>query len=177
MEYRIATPAHTEPIARLHADSWRRAYRGIYADEFLDGDLVGERRGLWRLRLSNPAPNQFVCVAEKDGALAGFVCGYADDDATWGSLIDNLHVSINFRRTGVATELIGRAGDWFAVNADHTGVYLWVLEGNTGARRFYETLGATNAETVTMKLQSGNLGNTCRYIWAAADELTTPGLS
>jgi hypothetical protein len=28
----------------LHADSWRRHYRGAYADAFLDGDVLADRR-------------------------------------------------------------------------------------------------------------------------------------
>src|SRR5438270_8946534 len=130
VEYRLATTADAEAVARLHADSWRRTYRGLYGDEFLDGDLVGERLGVWRPRLADPPRNQFVCLAEADGGLAGFICGYADEDAEWGSLIDNLHVSIDFRRTGIASELMGRAADWFMANADTEAVYLWVLEQN-----------------------------------------------
>jgi ribosomal protein S18 acetylase RimI-like enzyme len=172
VEYRLATPSDAEAVARLHADSWRRAYRGMYSDEFLDGDLVGERLGVWRPRLTDPAPNQFVCLADADGELAGFICGYADEDPKWGSLIDNLHVSIDFRRSGIASELMGRAADWFIANAAGPSVYLWVLEQNTGARRFYETLGAGNAETVSLKLQSGNLGRSCRYVWPRTSGLS-----
>jgi ribosomal protein S18 acetylase RimI-like enzyme len=172
VDYRIATAADADAIAGLHADSWRRAYRGMYTDEFLDGDLVAERLGVWRPRLADPPPNQYVRLAEADGELAGFICGYADNDPTWGSLIDNLHVSIDYRRTGIASELMGRAADWFTANADSPSVYLWVIEQNTGARRFYETLGATNAETVSLTLQSGNPGTTCRYVWPTTSALS-----
>jgi ribosomal protein S18 acetylase RimI-like enzyme len=144
----------------------------MYSDEFLDGELVGERLGVWRPRLTDSPPNQYVCLAETDGRLAGFVCGYADDNPKWGSLIDNLHVSIGFRRTGIASELMRRAAEWFAANANSPALYLWVLEGNTGARRFYETLGAANAETVSLELQSGNRGNTCRYVWPNVSDLS-----
>jgi ribosomal protein S18 acetylase RimI-like enzyme len=144
----------------------------MYTDEFLDGDLVGERLGVWRPRLTDPPPNQYVCLAEAGGRLAGFICGYSDEDPTWGSLIDNLHVSIDFRRTGIASELMGRAAEWFTANANSPAVYLWVLQGNTGARQFYETLGAADAETVALKLQSGNLGSTCRYVWPNASDLS-----
>ena len=46
-------------------------------------------------------------------------------------------ISIDFRRAGIASELMGRAADWFAANAKSPAVYLWVIEQNTGARRFY----------------------------------------
>ena len=174
VDYRTATATDAEAIARLHADSWRRTYRGMYSDEFLDGDLVGERLSVWTPRLDDPPTNQYVCLAEHDGFLAGFICGYADEDATWGSLVDNLHVSIDFRRHGIASELMGRAADWFIANAHSPAVYLWVIEQNTGARRFYETLGATNAETVS-PLPSGSPGRACRYVWPDALSLGRPG--
>lgn len=172
MEYRPATAADAEAIARLHADSWRRTYRGMYSDEFLDGDLVGERLSVWGPRLESPPGNQYVCLAEADGALAGFVCGYADDDPQWGSLIDNLHVSFDHRRRGIASELMRRAADWFASNASTLAFYLWVLEDNSPAQRFYETLGARHAETITAPLQSGNPGRSCRYVWRDRDSLS-----
>jgi len=165
VDYRTATPADAERVARLHADSWRRAYRGMYTDEFLDGDLDAERLAVWRPRLEAPPRNQYVLLAEDAGRLAGFVCGYADDDPAWGSLIDNLHVSIDARRKGIASELMQRAAQWFASNAKTPAFYLWVLEDNAPARRFYETLGATHPETVRRDLQPGNPGNICRYVW------------
>ena len=171
----MATLSDAEAIAQLHADSWRRTYRGIYTDEFLDADLVGERLGVWRKRLSQEPTNRFVCVAEDDDRLAGFVCGFADADPSWGSLIDNLHVAIDVRRRGIASELMRRAGDWFAANASSSGAYLWVLEANAGARRFYEALGGTNAEIVFRKLESGNPGKVCRYTWPDASQLGATG--
>ncbi len=52
LEYRLATAADADAIAELHARSWRENYRGAYRDEFLDADLVAERRGVWRERLA-----------------------------------------------------------------------------------------------------------------------------
>ena len=43
VHYRAALRADTERIALLHADSWRRTYRGSYRDTFLDGDVVTNR--------------------------------------------------------------------------------------------------------------------------------------
>jgi ribosomal protein S18 acetylase RimI-like enzyme len=171
VDYRTATPADAEAVAALHADSWRRAYRGMYSDEFLDGDLPGERLRVWEPRLNDPPSNQYVLLAVDDGELAGFVCGYADDDPTWGSLIDNLHVRIDYRRQGIAAELMRRAAEWFSENASRPLFYLWVIEDNTPARRFYEMLGATNSETVSKTLPSGNPGRVCRYTWPDAVSL------
>jgi len=38
MNFRRAAACDADRIAQLHAESWRRAYRGMMRDEFLDGD-------------------------------------------------------------------------------------------------------------------------------------------
>jgi hypothetical protein len=48
------------------------------------------------------------------------------------------------------------------------GVYLLVLESNSRARRFYERLGAKNAEVFTTETHGGAVVRSCRYTWALA---------
>ena len=71
--YRPATPQDADAIARLHADSWRRSYRGAYADSYLDGDLLGDRRVVWAARLATDADDRRTIVAESDSRIAWFV--------------------------------------------------------------------------------------------------------
>lgn len=52
---RMAGPDDAERVALLHADSWRRHYRGAYSDSFLDGDVVADRLSVWSVRLAGPA--------------------------------------------------------------------------------------------------------------------------
>src|SRR5437763_12653857 len=52
--FRLAGPADAAAVARLHAESWRRHYRGAYADAFLDGDVEADRRNEWSRRLQEP---------------------------------------------------------------------------------------------------------------------------
>ncbi len=66
MRYREATADDVEAIAQLHADSWRRNYRGAFRDAFLDGPVVGERRTVWAERLTRPASSRYTVVAEQD---------------------------------------------------------------------------------------------------------------
>lgn len=175
MEYRIAEQADAEPIAGLHADSWRRTYRGMYLDAFLDGDLVANRREVWRERLSNPPGNQRVYVATADTQIAGFICAYGAEHAEWGSFVDNLHVAHTFHRRGVGAALMRQAGAWLASAYADCGVYLHVLEANHTARRFYETLGAANSGTMEIELTGGGTGRTCRYVWSSAALLANLG--
>src|SRR5688500_365411 len=112
--FRIARASDADAIAQLHADSWRRTYRGAYSDAYLDGDVFADRTRVWRERLGSPKPNQFVCLAERSGTLAGFVCAFGAEDPTWGSLIDNMHVDVRWRQLGIGSALMRRAGTWLA---------------------------------------------------------------
>lgn len=142
--YREARYEDAMAIATLHADSWRVAYRGAYRDEFLDGEVVQDRIDVWENRLSAPPPNQFVVIAEEEGRIVGFVCAYGGEDARWGTLLDNLHVRRERHRHGTGTGLVSRVATWCRANYPDCGLYLWVLEQNDRARRFYERLGATD---------------------------------
>ena len=134
-----------EAIAGLHAESWRRHYRGAYADEYLDGDIGAERLGVWRQRLSAQDEATRTMLAEADGAFVGFVHVVFDEDPQWGSLVDNLHVVWARKRSGIGSQLMSSAA---AAVLEHGGsLYLWVLEQNTEAQAFYSARGGRCVES------------------------------
>jgi GNAT superfamily N-acetyltransferase len=155
VEFRSAGPDDAEKVALLHADSWRRHYRGAYADAFLDGDVLSDRRAVWSARLAAPAGAETV-LAERDGRLEGFVHVVFDDDARWGSLVDNLHVVHDRRRAGLGTQLLRRAAAAVGARPGSNALYLWVLQQNTAAQQFYRARGATCVETGTAAAPGGN---------------------
>ena len=163
---RLARLSDTKQIALLHADSWRRTYRGLFTDEFLDHEANAERIQTWCTRLQAERPDQCVYVMENGSTVNGFVCAYGNEDATWGSLIDNLHVRHTSRRQGIGTHLMHYAFNWLALHYPSNDVYLWVMENNQPARRFYEKLGAVNAETLDKPNPvGGGSALNCRYVW------------
>ena len=103
---RAAGPSDVEAIAALHADSWRRNYRGAYSDEFLDGDVTADRLLIWTERINEPRPTQATIVAERASKLIGFAHTIFDDDPTWGAFLENLHVTHGLTRNGVGTRLM-----------------------------------------------------------------------
>ena len=163
---RPASADDAETIAALHALSWQRTYRGMMTDEFLDHRALANRREVWRERLGADNPNQFVSVVEQSGGLVGFICAYAHYNARWGSYIDNLHVSYEWRGYGLGRALMRSAATWLSETAPHAGVYLWVMEANAGARAFYDHLGATNAGIEVLEDPGGGHATNCRYVWA-----------
>jgi GNAT superfamily N-acetyltransferase len=153
--FRIAGAGDAEQVAVLHADSWRRHYRGAYADSFLDGDVEVDRRSVWSSRLAASTGSETV-LAEHEGRLLGFVHVVLDADPRWGSLVDNLHVAHDQQRRGIGARLLGRAARTVAQRATGDAMYLWVLEQNTAARGFYAACGATCVETALVKPPGGD---------------------
>lgn len=153
--FRPAGPDDAEQVAQLHADSWRRHYRGAYADTFLDGDIAVERGAVWTTRLASPAGTATV-LAEYDDRLVGFVHVILDHDPKWGSLLDNLHVRHDQHRLGIGTQLLTRAAAAVTERAASNAMYLWVLEQNTSAQLFYRTAGGTAVETAPVPPPGGD---------------------
>jgi ribosomal protein S18 acetylase RimI-like enzyme len=158
-------------VAQLHADSWRRTYRGMYRDDFLDGGILDERKSVWAERLANnPDPRRLVLLAERDAALIGFICAYGNEDPQLGSLIDNLHVAGAHQRSGSGRELMRRAGLWLAERYPDSGVYLGVLEQNERAIRFYEALGGRR-EGPQMTTSGGTEVSAYHMLWESPTAL------
>jgi ribosomal protein S18 acetylase RimI-like enzyme len=163
--YREAHAGDAEAIARLHAASWRSAYRDALSAAFLDGDVVANRLTVWADRFAAPQRSRLVLVAADAGRLAGFVCVSGADDATWGSLIDNLHVAPDAKRSGIGTQLMRRAAAWLGERYPESSVYLWVIASNLSARRFYESLGGAVVETTLRRFPDDSMLPACRYAW------------
>jgi GNAT superfamily N-acetyltransferase len=126
LKLRDADQSDAWRIATLHAASWRNAYRGMLSDEYLDGDLLGERSRIWIERLTAPMPRQRVLLAEIGDQLAGFACAFGSDDPQLGTLLDNLHVLPEFQRQGIGARLMSEIAFWCDKQSPGEGLFLWV---------------------------------------------------
>jgi ribosomal protein S18 acetylase RimI-like enzyme len=145
LEARAAVADDAEQVALLHTDSWRRFYRGAFSDSYLDGDVLSDRRTVWAARLAEASHSATVVVQDGSG-LVGFVHVILDDDDRWGSFVDNLHVRHDQQRAGLGRILLSRAVEAVAERAKDRRMYLWVLEQNTNAQRFYAAMGGACVE-------------------------------
>jgi hypothetical protein len=143
----MAGPDDASGIAALHSDSWQRHYRGAYADAFLDDEVPGFLLELWTRRLAAPDPRARTILAERDDAVVGLAHTILNDNATWGALLDNLHVVYGLKRQGVGTRLLALSARAVLDEEPSSGLYLWVLEQNTDGRAFYEARGGTCVES------------------------------
>lgn len=147
MQYRVAIKQDLEDLAKLHAESWHYAYRGIFTDAYLDNEVWTDRHQYWVDRMKSKNINQHVIVAIEGNRLYGFICAIGGKNEKWGTYIDNLHVSKDAQGKGVGKQLMHLIAKWTDENFQDTGIYLKVLENDIKARNFYQRLGAEHVDT------------------------------
>ena len=175
VQYREARADDAAAIACLHADSWRRHYRGAFLDSYLDGNVVADRMAEWTGRLSRTAPDRYTLVADLDGGVVGFAHTILDADPVWGAFLDNLHVRHDLKRLGVGARLLAGTAQAVSRRRPSSGLYLWVLEQNTAAQAFYQSQGGRRMEReLAGPFPGGGRAFSFRYAWPDPSRLTSP---
>jgi len=172
MKVRVATTADAQTIANLHVESWRSAYRGMFTDAYLDSDEFRQERSLlWSNRLNHPEPKQLVLIAEIDDRVVGFACAFGGSDQQLGTLLDNLHVRHEYQGRGIGAKLMSEVAKWCGAELPGEGIFLWVLEPNMQARRFYERRGAAYVDRDLWSSPDGGSIPCIRFAWKNVREL------
>ena len=163
---RRATLDDVEPVAKLHAESWRSSYRGYLSDEYLDERAHADRSRVWQVKLTEDPASTLVLLAFRDGEPAGFVCAVLDEDETWGALLDNLHVLPRFQGKGLGKRLMIEAARWVSSSRPRSALHLWVIAENEEARSFYESLSGQPLDTRLWDAPDGQrVVDLVRYVW------------
>ena len=154
MTIRRALPDDAPALARLHVDAWRVAYRGLVPDSRLDG-LDYDRRAVRFREQVEEAPDQ-TYVIEQEGQLLGFLtlgaCRDPDVDPQITGEIWGIYLAPQYWRRGAGTLLCRYAEQVLALRG-YSELKLWVLAGNSSARRFYEAMGfAADGASKTLDL-------------------------
>jgi ribosomal protein S18 acetylase RimI-like enzyme len=144
--FRPALATDAAAIAALHANSWRRHYRGAYDDSYLDGDVGADRAAVWHGRFQSASNHAHTHVAEHEGVVVGFVHTILDADPAWGALLDNLHIAHGHQRRGTGARLLRLSARTVVENRPGSALHLWVLEQNQAAQAFYRSMGSTCVE-------------------------------
>jgi ribosomal protein S18 acetylase RimI-like enzyme len=166
VQYLDGTDRDADPIAALHADSWRRHYRGAYLDAYLDGDVVADRQEVWRSRLTQPTESQLTVIARHDQEVVGFAHTILDEDPLWGSLLENLHVRSDLKRTGMGSRLLSETARRLLRLRPEGSLHLRVLDQNTAAQAFYDARGGSRVETqLRGPFPGGGRALGHRYYW------------
>jgi ribosomal protein S18 acetylase RimI-like enzyme len=165
IELRPAGFSDYTSIAKVHAESWRKNYRKILTDQFLDHGVEKDRLEFWHKRFSSPSPNQQVTVVITNENIVGFSCILLDHDPLYGTLLDNLHVLQEFQNSGIGKLLMNNCAGTILEKSNSPKMYLWVYEANQNARKVYEHLGGMHVHTVKKYIEDGTEAAVCRYAW------------
>jgi GNAT superfamily N-acetyltransferase len=129
-------------IARVHVNSHRTTYKGIFPDGYLDRFSVEERAGQWSARIAaNDTSSVTLVGCDGGGQVVGFAAGGAERS---GSLscdgeLYAIYLLPQDQRRGLGTVLFRRFGSELRARG-FGSMAVWVLARNT-ACRFYERLG------------------------------------
>jgi len=142
MNIRRAQVNDAPKLAQVHVDSWQVAYRSLVPDSFLQGFTYQKRENAFRQALSANLEETYL-VEDNDRAIAILTIGAsrdADLDGSCTGEIWGIYIVPDHWRRGIGTRLVQEA-ERMLLSRGYRDIVLWVFEGNTDARRFYEAMG------------------------------------
>ena len=140
---RPATVADAAEIAEVHIASWREAYHGVVAEDYLAHLDLETRTAWWRDELDRAGRATQIWVAQDDGRIVGFASlgPSLDEDADRDTMqIYTIYLEPSSWGLGVARELMRTL---LAAVPAGAPVTLWVMHANQRARHFYRRHGFT----------------------------------
>ena len=138
VEIRNAEDSDLSRVAAIHSASWQAAYRGMISDQILDSLSAKERLQAWQDWILIPGSELFV--ASRGGAILGFHRLVRSDSSEGSDPYDeltHLYLDPDVRGSGIGFALFEHAMQSARARGSQ-GLFLWVLEENERARRFYE---------------------------------------
>ncbi|MFX1566932.1 MAG: GNAT family N-acetyltransferase [Promethearchaeota archaeon] len=151
MKYREAIKSDAFGITKVQVDTWKTAYQGIIAEEYLQSLSYKDKEQNWKHRLENPTHGAMIYVAEtNNNDIIGFalatlekynpVIALLQAERFIGELCA-IYVLNDFQNRNIGTELVKSVVKYFKENTIYS-MLTWVLKKNS-SRRFYEKLGGT----------------------------------
>ena len=144
-------------LGYIQVTSWRSAFRNIASGNFLDYMVSPEGQAEdWKLILADP--DQVVLIAECGNTPVGYAWAHRDEDETieWDSELISLHLLPEYKRQGIGRSLFS-AVVTILKDQGCNSVFLWVLEDNHPARKFYEALGGELSAKQPIELSDSKL--------------------
>lgn len=143
---RFASRGDAATLARLQADGWRDACRGLLTDAYLDRpELAPELMSVWTRilpTLSRPRP---VIAVDAAGLPMGFCAGgppRGEEPLPYDAEIYALYVAKAHWRRGVGAAMLGETAALLRKYGAQS-LIIWALADNHPACAFYAGLGGT----------------------------------
>jgi GNAT superfamily N-acetyltransferase len=132
-------------IAEINVRGWRTAYRGVVSDATLDAMSVEDLQARFTGFMADPGRAATALVAlGDDGRVTGYTSFGTPREAPSGlqeaGEVYAIYVEPGAWGSGAGRALLAAAQDGLR-DAGFQSAFLWVLEENPRARRFYEAAG------------------------------------
>jgi ribosomal protein S18 acetylase RimI-like enzyme len=137
VEIRRARPEDAAAIADVHVRTWQTAYEHVFGAERLATVEPGQRLQQWERTLGNDVMH--VWVAEDDDRVVGFVSVGPSRPGDAEGKLYAIYVLPEAWGGGAGARLMQEAVRH--LRAAYPESFLWVLDDNPRARRFYEREG------------------------------------
>ena len=164
MNLRRAQVNDAHKLAQVHVEAWQAAYRGIVPDAFLKGFTYQQREQAFKHALELKSEETYL-LEENDSPVAILTIGPSRDedlDAIRTGEIWGIYIAPGYWRRGIGRNLVQEAECLLKARGFHE-IVLWVLEGNTAARNFYEVMGF-HPDGASKIVVLGSPLNVVRYI-------------
>lgn len=168
---RLTTIEDAASTGRVHALSWKSAYRGIVPDDFLDAIDVEAWVKRHRRNMAED-PEDFVSyVAETDGEIMGWALAGPNRDTTlnFSGELFTIYLLPDRLRQGIGRKLIHAVAKSL-IDGGHSSMIVWVLAENWPARGFYEALGGAYVSERDITIGGRSLMEVS-YGWRNLEEL------
>ena len=133
-------------VAEVNVITWKKAYKGIIEQDFLDNISI-EKRYENILKHQNDENSSKLIVAEINGEIVGFCRymegnDYSDEYKDIECEIKALYVNPQYKRIGIGKKLMNYVKMEFKERGLEKMI-LWCLKENHPSRAFYEKMGGT----------------------------------
>lgn len=157
MEIITLTQTLAHEASYIYAKSWKAAYRGIIPQKYLDSLSLNH----WTAFLKN-SPFENFLLKDKGVYVATSSIVKARDPKYGGyGEIVSVYVLPEYFNKGYGTVLFNRMTEILR-SMELNKMYLWVLEENRNARRFYEKFGfAPNGDKKEIIIGDKKLAEIC----------------
>lgn len=151
-------------VSNVYERSWKYAYRGIMPDAFLDSIPTGQ----WANGLKQPG--RFSLVLVDNGKICGsssYCHARMKEMQGYGEIV-SIYLLPEEMHKGYGRQLMQAV----LSELSHMGyqkAYLWVLEENKNARRFYERFGFVQGDIVQTDTYEGKELREVMYVFEAGE--------
>jgi len=167
-----AGPADAEALARVHVASWRQTYKGLLPDGYLARMSEAQHARRFAHALVRPGPNDVTLACAERAGIVGYAQGGPSRRGVQGEAeVSTLYLLRGAQGRGLGRRLLSDTARALAAKGA-TALVISVLQGNAGARAFYEHLGGEAEPPRLEPGPGGGMFHEVAYRWTDIRTLT-----